>query len=62
MIQVSNSKDKPDRFSGVRTSDLIIMFKDNSSEGEEEHRVLCVGCSTSVSICHRGYLSMQLPN
>ena len=36
MIQVSNSEDKLDIFLGVRTSNLIITFKDNSSEDEEE--------------------------
>ena len=40
VIQVSDSKDKPDRFSGVRTSDLVIARKDNSSEEEEEKMAL----------------------
>ena len=40
VIQVLNSKDKPDRFSGVRTSNLVITCIDNSSEEEEEKMAL----------------------
>ena len=36
MVQVSNSKDKLDRFSGVHTLSLIIARIDDSSEDEEE--------------------------
>ena len=32
VVQVSNSKDKLDRFSGVRTSSLVITHIDDSSE------------------------------
>ena len=40
MIQVSNSKDKPDRSSNVRTSKFIVAWVDNSLEEEEEEMAM----------------------
>ena len=40
MIQVLDSEDKPDRFLGVHTSDLVIAHIDNSSEEEEKEMTL----------------------
>ena len=34
VIQVSGSKDKPDRFLGVHTSDFIVVHIENSSRGD----------------------------
>ena len=36
MVQVTNSKDEPDRFSSVRTFGLVIARIDDSSKEEEE--------------------------
>ena len=40
MIQVLDSKDKPDRFSGVHPSSLVVARIDNNSEEEKEEMAL----------------------
>ena len=40
MVQVSNSEDEPDRFSGVHSPGLIIAQIDNNSEEEGEEMAL----------------------